>query len=312
MTADNQKTADPIGDALADDDKPAALRKVGDVAQSYADNAIKYYHDRIGAKRLGARWIRIGALGFGTLAGLTPLGLPLFITLLKPDLETHLKDLLPISALFAAISAAFIAYDKLFGLSSAWMRFVSAELDLRGKRNAFSVAWAKECMHAGPNPTTDQVLASIDVLAAFLASIDGVVRDETQAWVGEFRGALAALEKSVESSRAASATAPPERGAIEVHVLDANTLDDRTWTLQLATQDPIVCAGTASAAATHIAPGQVRVAVVGKLGGASVSAERVVTVEEGKVATVEVTLGTTLPLQQGASKVAPTTSARPA
>lgn len=298
--------ADPIGDALAGDDKAAALRKVGQVAQASADEAIDYYRKRVGPKRFGARMIRIGALGFGTLAGLTPLGLPVYITLFKPELERSLKDLLPLSALFVAISAAFIAFDRLFGLSNAWMRFISAELDLQSKRNAFAIAWARECIHAGPNPTTDQVLASLDVLASFLASIDGVVRNETQQWVAEFRGALAELERSVEAAKAAAATAPPERGAVEVHVLDTSSLDERKWSLQLATQDPVDYVGTASAAATHIAPGQVRVAVAGKIGGASVSAQRVVTVEEGKVAVVEFTLGSTLPAQAGAAKAVAT------
>ncbi len=310
-THHDEELADPIGDALALDDKPAALRKVGEVAQAYADNAIEYYRARVGVKRHGARWIRIGALVFGTLAGLIPLALPIFITVVKPDFEGHLKDLLPLSALCAGISAAFIAFDKLFGLSSAYMRFISAELDLRAKRNAFSVAWAKECIHAGANPTTDQVLACVDVLAAFLASIDGVVRDETQAWVGEFRGALSELEKSVESAKAAGSTAPPERGAIEVHVLDVDALDGRKWSLQLATQDPIEYAGTASAAVTHVAPGQVRIAVKSEVGGAPASAERVITVEAGKLTLVELSLAATRKAQPSAPGAAAVPGAPP-
>jgi hypothetical protein len=282
---------DVLGEALTLQDRRLALRRVGDVALARADKLARYYDDRKGGKRRWAQGLRISALVFGTLAGLLPLVLPVLSVFVFPDLDKKIKDLLSISAICAGLSAAFIAFDKLFGMSTAWMRFVTALLDLRARRDAFLIAWTQECLRAGEQPTAGQLAASLDVAAAFLASLHGVVRTETQSWMVEFRNSLADLEKSVEASRAAAAvTAPADRGAIEVRVLDVASLDGHAWTMQVASQAPVDYVGATSAAITHIEPGAVRIAVRGKMSGKPASTERVVIVEPSKVAVVEVSL----------------------
>jgi hypothetical protein len=136
------------------------------------------------------------------MAGLTPLVLPLAVMVASPSHENLIKDLLPLSAVLAAMSVACIAFDKLFGFSTAWVRFITAQLDLTARRDAFATQWAKECLRAGKQPTLEQVMANLDILAGFLGAMNDVVRSETRSWINEFRGALAELEKGVAATSA--------------------------------------------------------------------------------------------------------------
>jgi hypothetical protein len=280
---------DVVGAVFAAADKLDALRRLGVMAQKKASRAIGYYKRQVRSKRFFARGLRSMALGLGTLAGLVPLVLPI-VVLFAPWPKDHLPDLLSLTALLAGLSVGCIAFDKLFGFSSAWMRFTTTQMDLRAKSDAFSIDWARECLRAGSKPTVTDVLTSLDVLAAFLASINEVVRSETQSWVAEFRGVLADLEKSVEAAQTTAAAKAAARGSLEVRVLDMTALDERKWTLQVGGQDPVERIGATSAVATDLAPGQVAIIVSAKVSGKSVSLERVANVEAGKVAVVELTV----------------------
>ena len=285
---------DELGHALSQADRASTLSLLGAIARRRADGAIQYYQAGIPSKRAWARGLRIAALVAGTLAGLTPLVLPLVVMLFWPSLENLIKDLLPLSAVLAAMSVACIAFDKLFGFSTAWVRFITAEIDLSARRDAFATQWAKECLRAGKQPTLEQVMADLDILAGFLTAINDLVRSETQSWVNEFRGALAELEKSVASTRATvSASAADDdrvRGALEVHVADVAQLDDAAWTLQLEAQPPERHAGFSSAVLTHVSAGVVRVGVAGTVKGIPVKEERAILVEPGKVSMLELEL----------------------
>jgi hypothetical protein len=289
------KEDDELGHALAQTDRASTLNLLGAIARRRADGAIQYYRAGIPAKRAWARGLRIAALIAGTLAGLTPLVLPLTVVVFWPSHENLIKDLLPVSAVLAAMSVACIAFDKLFGFSTAWVRFITAELDLSARRDAFATHWAKECLRAGPAPTLEQLVANLDVLAAFLTAINDLVRSETQTWVNEFRGALAELERSVESTRATvAANTTPARGALEVHIADVAQLDDAAWTLQLGGQPPERHSGAASAVLTHVSPGVVRIGVAGTIRGIPVREERAIVVEPGKISTLELDLAARL------------------
>ena len=285
---------DELGQALSQADRASTLSLLGAIARRRADGAIRYYQAGVPSKRAWARGLRIAALITGTLAGLTPLVLPLVVMLFWPSRENLIKDLLPLSAVLAAMSVACIAFDKLFGFSTAWVRYITAELDLSARRDAFATRWAKQCLRAGKQPTLEQVMDSLDILGAFLAGINDLVRSETQSWVNEFRGALAELEKSVAATRATvtASTADDDRvrGALEVHVKDVAQLDDAAWTLQLEAQSPTTYAGSSSAVLTDVSPGVVRVGVAGTIKGIPVKEERAVIVEPGRVAVLELEL----------------------
>ena len=278
--------------ALKLDDRAAMLMALGDVGVGRAKRAIDYYEAGLKPKRNGARKLRMGALLLGTAAGLTPLVVALVVTIWLPNNIPLVRDLVPLSAIFAAAAIACVAVDRLFGYSSAWMRFVSASLELQSRRTVFASAWAKERVRAGATPTSEHVAASLDVLGTFLASIDDVVRSETQAWVAEFRGALADLDKTIQATRDqyASGAAPVDRGAIEVRVTGVATFDGASWSLEVGGGDPSTYAGASSAAVMHLAPGLVKLAVKAKRGGQDLAAEHPAMVEAGKIVVVEFAL----------------------
>ncbi len=297
---------DPIGDALAIVDKAEALRQLGLVGRLRCDEAISYYRKGAPSKRLWARAFRVLALLFATTAGLTPIVLPLAVAWYAPW-KDHLSDLLSLAAVFAALAVATVAFDRLFGFSSAWMRFVVADLELTTRRDAFTAEWAKICVRAGVAPTAEQIASSLDVLAMLLASVNEIVRSETQSWVSEFRGVLSDLETRIEATRAAvSATVAPARGALEVRVTDVAALDGGSWTLQLGNHEPLDQGKSPSAVVTDLAPGILRVVASGIVRGSTVSAARALEVQAGKVAIVEfeLTADRTGPKLQSAPKPA--------
>jgi hypothetical protein len=102
------------------------------------------------------------------------------------------KRLLPSASMFAAIAVGCIALDKFFGFSSGWMRSMSAMLELQDKIESFEFAWARERLKRGASsPTPESQAADLDMIAAFVSSVSGVIRSETEAWAGEFKSVLA-------------------------------------------------------------------------------------------------------------------------
>ncbi len=276
--------------ALALSDPTAMLLALGEVGERRVRQAIRYYEHGMNSKRAGARFLRMAALLLGAAAGLCPLVVSLLVTFRWPTEGALIRDLLPLSTILAALAVSCVGIDKLFGYSSGWMRFISASLELHAKRNAFSASWVKLCLQAGVSPRAEYVAASVDALSDFLASIDEVVRNETQSWVAEFRGALAELDKSVETTRGQLGLgAVPERGALEVRVPNVKSLDGTVWTLRVGGSQPTTQSAT-TAAVSHLAPGLLRVVASGRRGGSEISAERAVPIEAGKIATLEMDL----------------------
>lgn len=97
---------------------------------------------------------------------------------------------------FLALSGAAVLFDKLFGLSSRWMRYMTTSMILQRQLAQFEMDWAAAWLEVvDQNPTTAQKEQLIGLLRAFrLAIADEVVR-ETQAWVAEFESGLAQLER---------------------------------------------------------------------------------------------------------------------
>jgi hypothetical protein len=286
MTQPDQ--TDVFAAVLQTPDPAEKLRLLGAIGRERVTQAIAYYEKGTPTKRWWARTLRGTALILATAAGVAPLATSIVVALKNYEIEV-LRDLSALSALLAALAVACVAVDKLFGFSAAWMRFLTASLDLQSKRNAFNAQWARACVRAGNSPGRAQVLDCLDMLIAFIATIDETVRNETQSWVAEFRGALTELDKNLDATRAQmSASTLPERGAVEVHVAKVETFEETRWNLQVGDREAVVLVGSASAAVTQLAPGVLKVAVSARRAGRDIAVERAVSVEAGKVTVVEV------------------------
>jgi hypothetical protein len=185
-----------------------------------------------------------------------------------------------------------ILLDKFYGYSSSWTRYVTTYQEIQANLEDFRINWRKQILKLNSNvpPTEEQVGAVFDFLAGFLKSINDSIRAETQAWVVEFKGALADIDKTVEAQKAAAAALPAgaAKGAINVVVADWQKFDERTWTLQIDNRKEEKKVGQSSAAVPLLDPGIYKVRVAGRLGEQPAAAEFTVTVQAGKVETVDV------------------------
>lgn len=292
MEKDNQEsTKDEIAEAMRLP-REQIMEALGAIGWRKAQVAIDYYERGIPPKRGPARALRMSALALGVLASLAPLLITLVATFFFPGRPSLVKDLVSVSAIFAGLAVACVGIDRLFGYSSGWMRFIGVMLELQSRQRAFAFAWMDERLRASAKPSEDQLLASGKVLAAFIAGVDEVVRSETQTWANEFRGALADLDKAAEAQRAQlAALAPPERGAIEVRVSGATTVDEEAFTVQLRDGELIARKGATTVAFTQQPPGVSRLVVKAKRAGRDVVVERAVTIESGKVTAIDIPLG---------------------
>lgn len=95
-----------------------------------------------------------------------------------------------------ALAAAFVGADKFFGVSSSWMRFMLASLDLERALKEFQVTWMILTAELqGRQLTTEQFQSSLKVIQAFTLRVHEIVKQETQLWIAEFQQSAAELEK---------------------------------------------------------------------------------------------------------------------
>jgi hypothetical protein len=255
---------------------------------------LAWYRAAIPAKRWGAICTRLGAILLGSVATIIPTVLGIVGS---PGDPAFLQRWVPIGGVMAVIAALLVLIDKFAGYSTGWMRYIAADQEVRAKQEQFEFAWAKERLRWPADPAAslppDVAATLLDLIAHFVADINDVVKQETQAWMTEFKGALADLDRSTSDARAqALAAVPPKapRGAIEVVVVGLAKLDKQTWNLQVGeSSPPITYVGTTSAALVDLAPGPVKLRLGGSIGAKSWSVERAAQVESGKTTQVQVT-----------------------
>jgi hypothetical protein len=156
-----------------------------------AEEAATWYVSRRAAKRRWAMYLRVGAIALASIAAILPLLSQVFQDEGKPVIQ-------PVWASVALVlAAALVGLDRYFGFSSAWMRFMISELSLNALISDFELAWqAERASWADGAPSSQQVEDALSIVRKFVATVTGVVRDETSSWVTEFQAALKELDQS--------------------------------------------------------------------------------------------------------------------
>jgi hypothetical protein len=95
------------------------------------------------------------------------------------------------------VAVACVAADRLFGLTSGWMRDISTAQALQRRLEAFQFDWASECVREvlGPTEGTASEAAErcLGVLRRFCEDVSDMVRTETSEWMLEFRAQMTQL-----------------------------------------------------------------------------------------------------------------------
>jgi hypothetical protein len=238
---------------------------------------IYWYRSKVRPKRLGSQFCRLTAILLFGLAALFPLA-----KAAAGQMESRVPFELGYVA--AALAAGAIAFDRYFGLSTGWIRYIQAELTLEAALDELHYDWvALLAKTQSANPSPEQVQAIIQRLRAFIVFANGQTQQETQAWVLEFQTNLADLEKAVKLH--AQERKP---GTLEVTVGNAPDFDPGL-TASLDGMEARPLEGK-SCVFRGVAPGAHIVLVKGVKAGKTFQASEIARVQPDSVASVSLTL----------------------
>nr|WP_257217184.1 SLATT domain-containing protein [Streptomyces dengpaensis] len=167
-------------------------------AEQEAEDAIEWYLEDKRLKRLGSRVIR----GLMIILATTGTLIPLVGAASDADIQSW-------GYVFLAAAAGCKGFDYFFGLSTAWMRDITAAQALRGEVNAFRLAWSAELLRdVTGEPEQAVIERRMNLIGGLVGRIRAHLESETADWTAEFRAGLQQFQE-----QAVALPAPREAGA---------------------------------------------------------------------------------------------------
>ena len=138
----------------------------------------------------------MGAVFAGTVGALLPLVQAAAGSLLTnaDGTKSQWGNLGPWGYVALAVAGALVAGDRLFGVSSSWIRFRRAETQLNKLLVAFRSDWAIEMSRlGGVSPGAEKRSSLLEIQKNFVVAVEEIVERETETWIMEFKTSLAEL-----------------------------------------------------------------------------------------------------------------------
>ncbi len=256
-------------------DRINSLEKVFKYVSSEAQQAINWYLSKKNSKRIWARILRFAAILATTVAGLIPLLSQISISHQKMSVSPAWASV----ALVVAV--ALVGFDKFFGFSSAWIRFLTTEVQIRKTLQAFQIDWEiQKAALKGADPSDDQVQDMLIQCKTFLAQINVILENEMTSWKQEYQAAL----KQIDDTAKVQAEVR-ELGGANVNITNGDKCDNG-WELTIDGGSSKHYTGK-SAALSNLTPGIHTIRVEGKVGNKAVQAENVVPIPPGNTIRIE-------------------------
>ncbi|HXQ39291.1 MAG TPA: SLATT domain-containing protein [Anaerolineales bacterium] len=253
-------------------------------AEACAWDSIDWYGKRKRWKAWMSQLLRCLAIIFTTIGGLMPIIGALGVSNVTLPGTARQFSLGHVGYLFLGLAAASIAFDRFFGFSSGWMRYITTKMTLERMLSEFRFDWAMMVAKLGErSPTTDQVQLMIQRIKEFLVSVNSNVEQETQTWISEFKTNLAEIEKA--ATKQAEAARP---GAIDITVTNGMDTEDG-FTVTLDGMEVRKVRGTKYQIG-YVPPGPHKIAVSGSIKGEQLDASELANVAPGEIANVTLAL----------------------
>ncbi|KQC00836.1 hypothetical protein AQF98_09155 [Pedobacter sp. Hv1] len=161
------------------------------------DNKIEWYYAYGKEKGYWARKLRSIAICLFIISTLMPLIAYFFIET-DENKDVQLTTFLYLGYLAAGIGGGLLLFDKYYGFTNSWVRFVMTRMDLTNMRNTFVQRWQSNLLTNTPlTPITFAYM--IDSLIVFQNGFNELVRTETEAWSKEFQQGLAELMSALKT-----------------------------------------------------------------------------------------------------------------
>lgn len=177
----------------AESARTASLSTVYGHARGQALAAERWYAEHRPPKRRLGRWLRVAALLLGAIAALLPILSEIFVA------EDDTPVIAPGWASVAlAIAAALVAIDRYLGASSAWMRYMTAQMQIARYREDFEYAWNIARSRTADPPSVAEVEVMLTLGRALVSNVNEVVANDTGSWLNDFRGSLQTTEQGLQ------------------------------------------------------------------------------------------------------------------
>ena len=266
----------PVWDATKSDE---SLILVHQWAVNKAHERIDWYKDNSKTKRILSVLLRIIVIFFVAAGGLCPL---IDATEVFKQLGIDSFTLGKWGYVSIALAAAIVGFDKFFGLSTGWMRFIVTQLSLERVLQEFHYDWA----FLLAQQQEQQVKTNIPLLQRakdFTLKVEDLVKQETDAWVQEFQSDIAELTKVLKTE---VETRKP--GSIRVTVTNAK--DFERVAIRLNDNQIKELIGVTEGLIEAVPPGRYEITAVGKKDNKEYNESNVIEVQPNAMASVKITL----------------------
>ena len=196
------------------EDVEASLETLYGYVEAEAVRQINWYYRKKKLKAFMSRNLRLAAILLTGAGGLIPIIGAFFNTDQKPGpLPIPLGQL---GYVLLALAGGLVLFDRYFGFSTGWMRYITAALKLERSLGEFRLEWARlNAQRTGNPPTPEQAEELIQLCCRFSSYVRTQVEQETYDWVREFNSNLSQLEgkaRKPESRSEGGQPAPPPEG----------------------------------------------------------------------------------------------------
>jgi hypothetical protein len=237
---------------------------------------IAWYAQSREPKKRGSQWFRGSSIALAAIGGLFPL-----VDAAIPDSQVMFGQW---GYVAIALAAALVLYDRFFGLSSGWMRYMVTELSLQRTLREFQYDWnILIAQQAQQQPPQDNTVALLQRLKDFSLQVETLVKQETDAWVTEFQTNLSELETMLKTEMEARTP-----GSVKVTVTNARDFERVEILLDGIRVKELV--GVTDGVLDSVPRGPREITAVGHKAGTQRKESKVVEVEPNTMASTELTL----------------------
>lgn len=292
-----------------DDDDDAEIRKAENQARLFEDPTdqiealTRLYSHTVTKAEGNIRWytrnakLKKGRAQIIRLVSLTLLGMgsvtPILIDLMNRRIAIQEHQIPPsIASLIIAAGTGLIALDRFWGYSTAWMRFLTTEMQIKSILETFEFDWHTQ-INGRESKSAGFVEDMINRCATLRDKINSIVHEETRTWVDEFQASLRAYDSNLKSVSDTS-----KLGSVNITVTNGPAYTDG-WDI-LVDERRVTMRKGGNAAIRNLSEGQHSIGVR-PTGDEIVHDEKVIHVSMGQIA--ELTLKM---VEKGASSTTPT------
>jgi hypothetical protein len=180
-----------------DSDIDSSLKILCRFVESAAQAELGWYERKRKIRAQISTTLRFAAILLFVFGGLVPI---VKATLSPESMRSIPFDFGQAGYLFIGIAAGCVGMDRFFGYSTGWIRYSTTALALEKSLDEFRMEWARDIAKLrGAAPDENQLDRLILTCETFVVAIREQVEQETKAWIVEFQGTLAQLEKDLQS-----------------------------------------------------------------------------------------------------------------